>query len=257
MHEAVGVPGQPANLRMRALSDGAHVVLVSFSLGRLMALTPAELEVARWAHAGHSNCIIARERQTTTHTVARQMAAALGKLGLGARLWLATIPELGAWSPRSLRGCAAGGPPLDSVRSPKGCEVGPQGAARIWREIAAGHWSTVTGIDAGGMRQAVMSRESAKPIDWCALSPTHRGVLALVADGLPQKVIAMKLGMAPSTVSAALDATRRLLGFDSLNRLVRAYCAVSDLIDQPAGRSPSEAGRTVARACATDLSIQR
>jgi DNA-binding NarL/FixJ family response regulator len=236
MHDAAGVHGQPADLRMRALSDGGHIVLVSFSLGRLMALTGAELEVARWAHAGHSNCIIARQRQTAIHTVARQMAAAIGKLGVGARLWLATIPELGAWSPRGLRFHPAGGSPLDSMRSRKGCEVEPQGAVRIWREIAAGHWSTVTGIDAGGLRHAVMNRESAKPIDWRALSPTHRGVLALIADGFPQKVIAMKLGMAPSTVSAALNATRRQLGFDSLSRLVRAYCAVRDLFDQPAGR---------------------
>jgi hypothetical protein len=40
----------------------------------------------------------------------------------------------------------------------------------------------------------------------------HRYALALVADGLAQKVIAIKLGMHPSTVSAVLNSARRRLG---------------------------------------------
>jgi DNA-binding NarL/FixJ family response regulator len=226
------LPGQPAHLRVRAVGVGESVVLVSFSLGRLMALTRAELEVARWAHAGYSNIVIARERRTAIRTVAGQMVAAMGKLGIGARLWLATVPELSAWSPPALPFEAAGDAPLESRLSGTRGELGPEDVARVWREIAAGQWSTLTGIDADGLRHAVMSRGSEPPIDWQVLRPMHRLVLAHLADGSPQKVIAMKLGMPPSTVSATLDGARRRLGFAALHELVRAYCAARDVVVQ-------------------------
>jgi DNA-binding NarL/FixJ family response regulator len=226
-----GLAGQPPDLRMRALDEDGHLLQVSFSLGRLVALTRAELEVARWAHAGHSNGVIAHERQTTIHTVAKQMTAAMGKLRIGARLWLATIPELNAWSPPGLGIRAADSAPLDSPASKTGREVEAHDVARTWWEVAAGHWSTLVGVDVRGLRHAVMSRDSTRSIDWQVLSTTHRNVLALVVECFPQKAIALKLGMAPSTVSAALDSTRRRLGFDSLSQLVRAYCAVRDLIE--------------------------
>jgi DNA-binding CsgD family transcriptional regulator len=172
------------------------------------------------------------------------MAAVMGKLGIGGRLWLATIPELSAWSPPGLGIRAPGSAPLDSLLSGRGRDVDPQDVARTWREIAAGHWSTLTGIDTGGLRHAVMTRDdSTRSHDWRMLSTTHRSVLVLMAEGFPQKAIALKLRMPPSTVSAALDSARRRLGFDSLNQLVRAYCAVRDLIDQPADPSRSEASR--------------
>jgi DNA-binding NarL/FixJ family response regulator len=226
------LPGQPANLRVRALGMGENVVLVSFSLGRLMALTRAELEVARWAHMGHSNIVIARERRTAIHTVAGQMVAAMRKLGIGARLWLATVPELGAWAPQGLGLEAACDAPLESLLSRTHGELAPQDMARVWREVAAGQWSTLTGIDADGLRHAVMSRGSETPVDWQVLRPMHRLVLAHLADGCPQKVIAMKLGMPPSTVSATLDGARRRLGFGALHQLVRAYSAARDVVVQ-------------------------
>jgi DNA-binding CsgD family transcriptional regulator len=63
--------------------------------------------------------------------------------------------------------------------------------------------------------------------------------LALVAAGFPQKIIAMKLGLSPATVSSALDIARRRLGFASLGRLLRAYCAAVDLADRVVGPSSS------------------
>ncbi len=212
-------PGQPADLYVSALDARGQVVLVSFSLGPLLALTRAELEVARWANAGHSNGVIARERRTATHTVARQMAEAMRKLGINARLQLATIPELSAWSPP---GSYFQGP-ADALLSGEGREVEEQEAERIWRQIESGHFSALAGVDAGGMRHAVMERNAAKPVDWRILSPIHRDVLALVAGGFPQKAIAMKLGLAPSTVSGALQAAHKRLGFPSLGQLLRAY----------------------------------
>jgi DNA-binding NarL/FixJ family response regulator len=60
-------------------------------------------------------------------------------------------------------------------------------------------------------------------------------VLALLADGLPLKTIAIKLGLASSTVSSAMALARRRLGFASLIQVVRAYCAMKDIIDESAG----------------------
>ena len=224
------LPGRPADLYMRALDQSGHVLLVSFSLGRLLLLTRAELDVVRWAHAGHSNGVIARERRTAIHTVARQMSEAMSKLGVGARLGLAMIPELSAWSaPES--GTRAGGVPPHTPLSGSGREVEPQEVARIWPEIVAGQWSTLAGVDAGGLRHAVMSRDSVRPVDWTLLTKSQRDVLELTARGFPQKVIAMKLGFAPSTMSGALQRAHKRLGFSSLGQLLRAYCASRETID--------------------------
>jgi DNA-binding NarL/FixJ family response regulator len=221
-------PGWPADLYMRAIDASGHVILVSFSLGRLTALSRSELEVARWADAGLSNAEIARERQTSPHTVARQMSSLLRKLGVGSRLGLATVPELIAWAPPSHSG-AGEGVALDALLSATGPEVEPSQVVRVWREIASGRWSLVTGVDAGGMRHATMRRDSAEPVDWLPLSRRHRDVLASVADGFPRKVIAMKLGLSPAAVSSALATARRQVGFASLGQLLRAYCAAVDL----------------------------
>ena len=232
---AVGESGSgPAHLYMSALDQRGQVVLVSFSLGRLMVLTPAELEVARWAHAGHANGVIARERHTVSHTVARQMASLMQKLGIRARLGLATIPELGAWSTPSVETRLSGSAPLYPL-SGNGREVDPQNMAHLWREIASGYWSVRAGVDAGGLRHAVMVRDSPRDVDWRLLTRMHREVLALLADGLPLKTIAIKLGLASSTVSTAMGSARRRLGFASLIQVVRAYCAMKDIIDESVG----------------------
>ena len=84
----------PADLRARILDPETTVVLLTFSLSRCAALTPAELEVARYASAGMSNLAIARARRTSTRTVANQIASVLRKLGIGSRAGLATIPEV-------------------------------------------------------------------------------------------------------------------------------------------------------------------
>ncbi len=103
---------------------------------------------------------------------------------------------------------------------------------RIWREIASGRCSSIAGVDAGGMRHTTMRRDCGQPVDWLALSRLQREVLAFVAGGLPQKVIAMKLGLAPSTVSSVLAAARKRLGFASQAQLLRAYCAALDPTDR-------------------------
>jgi DNA-binding NarL/FixJ family response regulator len=84
----------PSSLRMRMVDSRRKLIVVTFSLERLAALTRAELETARLAHAGLSNRGIASVRGTSTHTVARQMAGVLKKLRIGSRLALATVPEV-------------------------------------------------------------------------------------------------------------------------------------------------------------------
>jgi DNA-binding CsgD family transcriptional regulator len=86
----------PANLQMRLTDTREPLVVLSFSLQPVAALSPAELEVARLASAGLSNEDIARFRGTSARTVASQMARIFTKLRIGTRRALSTIPELRA-----------------------------------------------------------------------------------------------------------------------------------------------------------------
>jgi DNA-binding CsgD family transcriptional regulator len=219
-------PGQPGDLHVYTHEVYPNLIVVSFPLGVVSSLSRAEREVARWAGSGHSNADIARRRQTSRHTVARQMVSVKSKLGIDARLGLATIPELCAWSPTSSGPCVPEDSPDLSFLWAKGPEVEAPERVRIWREIVAGGWSMLAGVDAAGTRHAVMSRVSVNPVDWLSLSKLQGAVLALLACGDALKVVAMKLGLAPSTVSSALGSACRRLGFASSSHLLRAYCAV-------------------------------
>jgi DNA-binding CsgD family transcriptional regulator len=72
-----------------------------------------------------------------------------------------------------------------------------------------------------------LRRATSTTVDWRALTAREHSVLSMVAAGAAQKVVAIKLRMAPSTVSAALGSARRRLGFPSFGRLVRAFCAAA------------------------------
>ncbi len=208
---------------MRAVDWDPETVQISFSLGRLSALTPCELEVARWANAGHSNAAIASLRQTSIHTVARQIASVYSKLGVGARVGLATIAELYAWSPPGLGLPESEAERMSSWPSADGVEIDPLGVARIWGELALGFWRPVASVDIGATSHVVVRRVCAKAVDWTRLSARQRDVVELSALGLPQKVVAIRLGLAPSTVSSVLASAKRRFGFASLSQLVRAY----------------------------------
>ncbi len=230
-------PNWPANLRMRTLERDASALQVSFSLGRLRALTRCELEVARWANAGHSNAAIASLRQKSIYTVVRQMASVLSKLGIGSRLALATISELNAWSPPRLRISPVEDSACDSWPSANGIVVEPEAIAHIWREIALGNWSPLASVDTDGTSHVMMRRISRKRVHWGELNRVHRDArdaLAMAAEGLPQKVIAMRLGLASSTLSAVMASAHKRLGFHSLAQLLRAYGAAKDVIEESA-----------------------
>jgi DNA-binding CsgD family transcriptional regulator len=218
-------PNWPSNLQMGTLERSANVVRVGFSLGPLLALTPCELEVGRWANSDHSNAAIASLRQKSIHTVVRQMASLLQKLGIGSRLGLATIAELNTWSPPHLRISPYGSGPLDSWLRADTVAVEPTEVARIWQEIALGNWTPLVSVDTNGTSHVVMRRVSTDRINWGELNMLHLNTLALVAEGVAQKTIAAELGLPPSTVSAGLASACRRLGLPSLGRLLRAYCA--------------------------------
>ena len=131
-------------------------------------------------------------------------------------------------------------PAADSPVFAPGTPVPDEEAVSIWRELAMGRWEVLAAVDANGRRHLAIVPAAPKPdVDWHALGARERFVLAHVARGYAQKVIAMKLGMAASTVSAAFQAARVCLGFRSPNELVRACqgagealnvsCAAEDL----------------------------
>jgi len=219
----------PADLHMRRSESDKSVVLVSFSLGRLTVLTRAELAVARWASAGHSNPSIASVRRTSTHTVARQMATILSKLRIGARLELATMAELVPWSPPRLRIQSPPSLPLDSLLLDEGPAIDPPEIVRIWYSMALGHCHTLAAADTGNTGHVAIRCGSGRHVNWQVLSERQREILALVADGFAQKVIGMTLGLASATVSSAMDSARKRLGFASPAHLLRAYCGARAL----------------------------
>jgi DNA-binding NarL/FixJ family response regulator len=96
-------------------------------------------------------------------------------------------------------------------------------AETIWREIALGYWQVLAAVDAGGTRHVAIVPAASRPvIDWSLLTERERLVLALVARGLSQKIIAPNLGLSRSAISAAFQAAKERLGFRSANALVRA-----------------------------------
>jgi DNA-binding NarL/FixJ family response regulator len=123
-------------------------------------------------------------------------------------------------------------PAPDSPVFAPGTPVPDEDAVSIWRELAMGGWEVLAAVDANGRRHLAIVPAAHKPaVDWRALGARERYVLALVARGCAQKVIAMKLGMAASTVSAAFQAARICLGFRSPNELVRACQGAGEVMD--------------------------
>ena len=84
----------PTRLERMKLDDGAEVLLFSAPTkehGALGTLTKAEREVARAAARGDDNRTIAKRRKVSPTTVAKQLTAAYGKLGIGTRAELARL----------------------------------------------------------------------------------------------------------------------------------------------------------------------
>jgi DNA-binding CsgD family transcriptional regulator len=111
----------------------------------------------------------------------------------------------------------------ESLLRSDGVPVPHQEAARIWRELALGHWQVLAAVDAEGTRHVAIAPLPKPPIRWEVLRYRERQVLALAIRGTSQKLIAAELGVAATTVSETLCGARSRLGFLSVADLLRAY----------------------------------
>jgi DNA-binding CsgD family transcriptional regulator len=157
------------------------------------------------------------------------MAVILSKLGIGARLELATMAELVPWSPPRPRIHGPPASPLDPLLLDEGPAIDRPEMGRIWCAMALGHCQTLAAADRGNTGHVAVRCGSGRHVNWQAVSERQREIVALVADGLAQKVIAMTLGIAAATVSSALESARKRLGFASHAQLLRAYCGARAL----------------------------
>lgn len=102
---------------------------------------------------------------------------------------------------------------------------------KIWRELALGYWQVVSAVDVDGTRRVTIAPTPSRPeVDWARLTGRERQVLGMVARGLPQKVIAPRIGLSASAVSAAVCSARDRLGFASSSELVRACQGAGKLL---------------------------
>jgi len=76
---------------LRFLHEGQELIVLSVPLqpASRIALTRAQLEVARSIVRGESNAAIARRRGTSVRTVANQVASILRRLGVASRAQVA------------------------------------------------------------------------------------------------------------------------------------------------------------------------
>ncbi len=101
-------------------------------------------------------------------------------------------------------------------------------AVRVWRELAGGRCRVLFAGDRDGARHlVVVVAPGSPPPAWERLAARDRRIVALAADGVSQKAIALELGLAFSTVSRILREACRSLGLASLAELARAYRALA------------------------------
>jgi DNA-binding NarL/FixJ family response regulator len=101
-------------------------------------------------------------------------------------------------------------------------------AERVWRELALGRWVVFSATDLAASRYATLAPvESPAALDWRRLSDREQSVLSWAASGFCQKVVALELGLAKSTVSKALRSARERMGFASSVQMLRAWRAAA------------------------------
>ncbi len=91
----------------------------------------------------------------------------------------------------------------------------PEAAVRIWEALVAGRWSLLDHFDSDGRRFIVAHRNDAEVADARGLTHRERQVVAQVALGQSNKMIAYELGLSTSTVANHLASARAKLGLPS------------------------------------------
>ena len=121
----------------------------------------------------------------------------------------------------------------------------PEAVLDAWRALYDGRWSIVESIERDGRRLLVArpnaplpasvisagARDQEQPSKARGLSPAERCVVAAVARGHTNKLIAYELGVAISTVATLIGRARRKLGCRSRVELARAGRALPPSLD--------------------------
>ncbi len=97
----------------------------------------------------------------------------------------------------------------------------PATAVEMWRALVAGRWSIVDRFDRDGKRYLVAHQNEPDAIGPRTLTDRERQVVAFVAMGHSNKLVAYELGLSESAVGAYLCGARRKLGIRSRLDLVR------------------------------------
>lgn len=104
--------------------------------------------------------------------------------------------------------------------------VDPDAGLWAWLEVVAGRWSLVDRFDRDGRRYVVALHNPTHAPDPRCCTAQERRVATLVAQCLPNKIIAAELGMAEGTVAAHVASLRRKLG-------VRSRAVLAELLAGP------------------------
>lgn len=92
----------------------------------------------------------------------------------------------------------------------------------LWRALYGGEFSLLDTFDSDGRRFVIARRNApGAPSSETALAPRQRRILALLAGGCTNKLIAYELGLAPATVAREIGRLRTLLGAHTGSELVR------------------------------------
>ena len=109
----------------------------------------------------------------------------------------------------------------------------PDQAVELWTALVDSRWTVVDHFDGDGRRFVIAQRNEpvAPPCD--ALTRRERQVLAYVAMGRSNKLIAYHLGVAVSTVASHVSSASATLGANSRVELIRRFLASGSRASDP------------------------
>ncbi len=101
-------------------------------------------------------------------------------------------------------------------------------ALELWRGLVDGEWSLVDRFERDGRRFVIARANAPQVRDPRALTPLERRVVAYVALGNSNKLIAYSLGMSESSVGMRLSAALAKLGFENRTALASFVSLLGD-----------------------------
>lgn len=103
----------------------------------------------------------------------------------------------------------------------------PDDALELWKGLCEGTWSFIDHVDSDGRRYLVARHNEPAVATDRALTAREQQVVAFVAMGHADKLVAYELGLAESTVQSHLSSAMRKMGIASRSELVRTVLALS------------------------------